>query len=285
MKQQLNFKRPVVGISQWLAKPGQARENLDAAFELLDQLDPACNVAVLPEFWLCGYDPTSFAEDVRKTAVTLDAAVVHSLCKWASDRGIYLVPGSLPEFDQGKYFNTTLLIGPDGTIVGRHRKAHLWGIESEAMSPGDAITVCEATALGNVGLSICFDGDFPEVARQMRSAGARLVIHPCAYYHPYEKWWDTIYPAHALSNGQWWVMSNQAGSHDSISFFGKSQVISPAGDIVASAAQADPGTTPPAENLVVELASDAFEAEIEDAGVLYSQRRNLPTKAFSASKI
>lgn len=283
MKQQAGFGRPVVGISQWLAAPGMARENFDTALELLNDLDASCNVAVLPEFWLCGYDPETFAGDVRKTAIALDDAIVQRLCKWARDRGIYLVPGTLPELDQGEHFNTTLLIGPDGTIIGRHRKAHLWGIESEAMAPGDAVTVCKDTALGDVGLSICFDGDFPEVARQMRNAGAKLIIHPCAYYHPYQKWWDMLYPAHALSNGQWWVMSNQAGSHDSISFFGKSQVVSPAGEIVASATVAAPGTNPAPENLVVELVADECEAEIEDAGVLYSQRRTLPTRTFPAS--
>ena len=69
----------------------------------------------------------------------------------------------------------------------------------------------EIDGLGAVGLSVCFDGDHPAYARRLRDLGARIVIEPAAYETPAETWWDVLYPANALVNGQWWVMANQCG--------------------------------------------------------------------------
>ena len=68
-------------------------------------------------------------------------------------------------------------------------------------------------------------------------------------------------------------MANHAGSHDSISFFGRSQVISPQGEIVAEASRADVGTTPTAETLIVEIARNPEPREAIESDVLFSQLR------------
>ena len=125
-----------------------------------------------------------------------------------------------------------------------------------------------------VGLTVCFDGDFPEVARAMRDAGARLVVQPSAYEAAARAWWRTLYPAHALSNGQWWVLANQCGTNPSGTLLGESQVISPSGDVHARARGARDGETPPAELMTVRLplARELARAE-QDNGVLRSLRR------------
>ena len=89
---------------------------------------------------------------------------------------------------------------------------HLYGVEPESFRPGgDEVTVGDVAGIGRVGLCVCFDGDFPETARALRTAGADLVLHPSAYEAAAERWWDTIYPAQALCNGQWWISANQHG--------------------------------------------------------------------------
>ena len=65
--------------------------------------------------------------------------------------------------------------------------------EDTAVAAGDEITVTEAKEFGRVGVSICFDGDFPEVARAMRRAGARIVLHPSAYETEATTWWETLF--------------------------------------------------------------------------------------------
>jgi predicted amidohydrolase len=267
--------RVLVGVAQWLPLPGEKEHNAEIALGMIDELSADCDLVVLPEYWSCGYDPESFHDDVPRCAEPLDGPLMQRLCRLARERRVHLVPGSMPERDGGRYFNTTVLIGADGTVVGRHRKAHMYGsTEQSCITPGDSLTVCTGTPFGTLGLSICFDGDFPETARALRARGARLVINPSAYDHPAEAWWERLYPAHALANQQHWVLSNHAGSHRSISFFGRSRVISPQGDVVAEAARAEPGTTPPPDTLVVELPLGAqHDAGLAETDVLFSQRR------------
>jgi predicted amidohydrolase len=58
---------------------------------------------------------------------------------------------------------------------------------------------------------------------------------PSAYETGARSWWRTLYPAHALSNGQWWVMANQCGAHPSGELLGESQIIAPDGEVVVRA--------------------------------------------------
>jgi predicted amidohydrolase len=142
------------------------------------------------------------------------------------------------------------------------------------MVAGDRVTVSETDDFGVVGLSICFDGDFPEMARAMRDRGARVVIHPSAYEIAAAAWWDRLYPANALANGQWWIMANQCGASAVDTLLGASQVISPGGDVVASAARAAAGETPAPELLVVEIdLRDQLERVDADHSVLWDLRR------------
>ncbi len=267
--------RAVVGVAQWLAAAGDKAQNLETALGLIDELSADCDLIVLPEYWSCGYDPETFAEDVARCAEPLDGPLLGRLCRLARERGIHLVAGTVPERDGDLCFNTAALIDSGGAIVGRHRKAHMYGpLEQSSITPGDAITVFEGTPFGTIGLSICFDGDFPEVARTMRERGARLVVQPSAYDHPAERWWDLLYPAHALTNGQCWVLVNQAGSHRSMSLFGRSQVISPQGEVIAEAVRAAPGMTPPPDTLVVELPIGVDrDVDLAESDILFTQRR------------
>ena len=139
--------------------------------------------------------------------------------------------------------------------MATHRKVHLYTPlgEDRAVVAGDRLTVVDTDELGAVGIATCFDGDFPEVARAMRAAGARLVLHPSAYELAAARWWDVLYPANALANGIWWVSANQCGTNASGTLLGASRVLAPDGSVVAEAPRAGAGGTPPAADLVVDL--------------------------------
>ena len=267
----------MVGIAQWLPRPGQARENLATAVRLSGDLARrGADLIVLPELWPCGFDWGSLHHDAAGAAETLDGPRCAALAACARDLGVWLAAGSVPESHGGALFNTALLFDRRGRLRAWHRKAHLYSPlgEADIFTPGDQLTVCPTDEFGMVGLSVCFDGDFPEVARAMRDAGARLVIQPCAYETAARGWWRTLYPAHALSNGQWWVLANQCGTNPSGTLLGESQVISPSGDVLARARGAPDGETPPAELMTVPvpLARELARAE-QDNGVLRSLRR------------
>jgi predicted amidohydrolase len=80
--------------------------------------------------------------------------------------------------------------------------------------------------------------------------GAHLVLAPSAYEVEGATAWDLLYPALALTNSQWWIQANQAGSHQNATLLGASRIVAPTGTIVAEASRTMPGCTPPAELLV-----------------------------------
>jgi predicted amidohydrolase len=166
---------------------------------------------------------------------------------------MWLAAGSVPELgEDGHLYNTALVFDPTGDLVAWHRKAHLYPPthEQEIFTPGSCLTTFEDDALGVVGLVICFDGDFPEVARTLAQRGAHLVLAPSAYEVEGSTAWDLLYPALALTNSQWWVQANQAGSHASSTLLGASRILAPTGTIVAEATRALPGCTLAPELLV-----------------------------------
>src|SRR3954469_7169018 len=235
-----------IGLAQWLSEPGAPGANLAQAIGLVEQLAGAgCDLIALPELWPCGYDPRTLPEDAAVAAEPLDGPRAKLLAKSARELGVWLAAGSVPEIDGNRVFNTSLLFSREGDLVGEHRKVHLYGdAERAGFVAGDRLTTVETDELGTVGLCICFDGDFPEVARAMAARGARLVISPAAYPAADAAWWDRLYPATAILNGQWWVMTNQAGTHGEFTILGASKVLSPLGETCAEAPRASAGHTP-----------------------------------------
>jgi predicted amidohydrolase len=250
------MEKLVVGIAQWLPAPGSPEENLETALAHVGELaGRGCELVVLPELWPVGLHPGTFRDDLAAGAEALDGPRARALGEAAREHGIWLAAGSVPESAASGIYNTAPLFAPNGDLVAAHRKCHLYAAlgEDRAFLAGGSLTVCDAGELGTVGISICFDGDFPEVARTMRRRGARLVLHPSAYERAAESWWDTLYPANALANGQWWILANQCGWAGSVSYLGGSCIISPDGAVVAAAGRAAERETPPPELLVAEL--------------------------------
>jgi predicted amidohydrolase len=244
----------LVGIAQWLAAPGEPKGNLHVALDMIDlAAAKGVELLVLPELWLCGYDPVSLPEDARQAAEPVDGPLGRRLAEAARTANLWLVAGSIPELgEHGVLYNTALVFNPAGDLVAWHRKAHLYPPTSEPaiFCPGDRLTTFEDPALGVVGLVICFDGDFPEVARTLAQRGARLVVAPSAYEVEGATTWDVLYPALALSNSQWWVQSNQCGAHATTTLLGASRIVAPTGTVVAEATRTAPGGVHPPELLV-----------------------------------
>ena len=134
-------------------------------------------------------------------------------------------------------------LAPQGTPLPPHR-------EPSIFRPGDRLTTFEDPTLGVVGVVVCFDGDFPEVARTLALRGARLVVAPSAYEVEGATTWDVLYPALALANSQWWIQSNQCGAHATTTLLGASRIVAPTGTVVVEATRAVPGCTHPPELLV-----------------------------------
>jgi predicted amidohydrolase len=101
----------------------------------------------------------------------------------AKQYGLYLVPG-LVEREGALIYNVAVLIGPDGKIVGKYRKICLPRAEIEAgVTPGHDYPVFK-TRFGKVGMMVCYDGFFPEVARELSNRGAEVIAWPVAGCNP-----------------------------------------------------------------------------------------------------
>jgi omega-amidase len=118
-----------------------------------------------------------------------------ALSKAAAEHGIYLIGGSIPEEDSSepdgkrRIYNTCVVYGPDGEILAKHRKMHLFDIfipgkitfkESDTLSPGNELATFD-TPYGKVGLGICYDMRFPYLAMLLRQAGCKMIFYPGAF--------------------------------------------------------------------------------------------------------
>ena len=214
------------------------------------------DVVVLPEMWHCPYGNDSFpvyAEEVSSAdpsssdpaSFSSRSESARALSQAAAAAGVAVVGGSIAERgEQGKLFNTCLVFGPDGALLARHRKAHLFDIdipgkitflESETLSPGSAATVVDVPCpkrkkrredeegeenpesssspassppapapVVRLGIGICYDLRFPEYAAVLSRRGAQVLVYPGAFN-------TTTGPAH-------WELLARARAVDSQAF-------------------------------------------------------------------
>jgi predicted amidohydrolase len=143
----------------------------------------------------------------------------------AKKHNLYLVPGLL-ERDGHLVYNVAVLIGPDGKVVGKYRKVCLPRGEVEGgIAPGSSYPVFE-TRFGKVGMMICYDGFFPEVARELANRGAEVIAWPVAGCNP------LLGRARACENHVYVVSSTYTDVSQDWMFSG---VVDHSGEIVAQA--------------------------------------------------
>lgn len=150
----------------------------------------------------------------------------------AQAHGIHVVIG-LPEVDPdtGLYYNTAVLIGPDG-VVGRHRKTHPYISEPKWSAPGDLGHQVFETPLGRIALLICMDIHFVETARLAALAGAEVICHISNWLA--ERTPAPYWISRAFENGCYLVESNRWGLERTVQFSGGSAIIEPDGTVAAA---------------------------------------------------
>ena len=141
---------------------------------------PQTKLVACPELHLCGTTGTAEEKTRRLHAAAepLDGPRATALSALAAELGVWLVPGSVCERGaDGELFNTAVAYAPDGRMAARYRKVFPWR-PYEPYDPGDRFVVFDIPGLGRVGLAICYDLWFPEVARSLAWMGAELIVCP-----------------------------------------------------------------------------------------------------------
>lgn len=162
-------------------------QNVRTAGIYLEKIkDEKPDFVILPEMFCCPYQTQNFPVYAEEEGGT----VWQQLSEYAKQYGIYLIGGSMPEKDaEGKVYNTSYIFDRQGKQIGKHRKVHLFDIdvtggqtfkESDTLTAGDHDTVFD-TEFGRMGVMLCFDIRFPELARMMVNDGAKAIFVPAAF--------------------------------------------------------------------------------------------------------
>lgn len=215
------------------------QENLKKARKMVMEAGGHADLVILPEMFNCPYDVNKFpayAENQNNSSTLNMASEVARIAN------VYLCAGSIPELDGDKVYNSSFFFSPEGKILARHRKLHLFDIdvpgeitfqESETISPGNEITVIE-TGLGNIGIGICYDIRFPELFRIMTQEGAELILLPGAFnLTTGPAHWETIIRTRAIDNQVFLAAASPALNKDATyAAYGHSMVVDPWGNIL-----------------------------------------------------
>lgn len=237
------------------------------------------DLVVLPELWA----PGGFAYGSWSGAAEpVDGPTVTAVARAAADIGAWVHAGSIietaaPGADRGPqgrgWWNTSVLVGPDGEVVATYRKIHRFGAggggEPELLEAGTEVVT--ALVGGHLaGLATCYDLRFPELFRALVDVGSELFVVPAAWPHARVGDWTLLGRARALENQAVLVAVNTAGTHAGHRMGGRSQVVGPTGEVLAEAGEGQ-------EVLTVDVDMDEVAAVRAAFPVLADRRLNAPS--------
>lgn len=230
-------ERLSAGYVQFEPVFGDIRGNLQRVLSLLEGSD--ADLLVLPELPFTGYGFQSRSELLSMAEDPGRSTTVDALTDFCARKEIHIVTG-FAEKSGDRCYNSALLIGPGG-MVSRYRKLHLFRREKECFDPGDLPPAAVRVRDSVIGMMVCFDWAFPEMARTLALDGAEVLCHPSNLVL------DLCQGAmvtRCLENRVFAVTANRTGTEErpfgTLSFTGGSQIAAPDGRLLR---RASPGNT------------------------------------------
>lgn len=234
-----------VSLVQLDAKPLEPAANAErmAGFIEREGREHRAELVVFPELSSTGYVQSArddrFAEQLYRASEPVPGPTTERLTAAARAAGCHVVAGIsqthpvIPEV----LYNSAVLIGPDGAVIGVHHKVHACRDEKEYYIAGDTVDV-HPTGLGNIALNLCYDVRFPELARVQTLRGAEIIVSLWASaVQPGKVPPDSIIQrcaTRAMENAVFFLGCNRTGTDDTMTFYGRSAVAGPSGDTLAS---------------------------------------------------
>jgi predicted amidohydrolase len=221
----------IIGYYQFYPEFGSPKQNLENVQDSLNAVE--ADIIVLPELAFTGYffedrlELSELAEDVS------DSPTLKGLVKLCRASGIHIVTGFAERYKE-QIYNSALVVGPSG-LVHCYRKLHLFNTEKEYFDPGDTPLSTIEIHGATVGVMICFDWVFPEVARSLALLGADLLCHPSNLVLTY---CQQTMQTRSLENSVYSITANRIGTETrprgELTFTGQSQIVGPKGDVLES---------------------------------------------------
>lgn len=254
-----------VGFLQTSPVFGKKEENIDTALAKINPLD--ADLVVLPELFSTGYQFTSKEETLALAEIVPDGQTTRVLINLSKEKDLYIVAG-LSERENGRCYNSAVLVGPHG-FIGCYRKLHLFYNEKKWFEPGNVELNVYDIGLAKIGIMICFDWFFPEVARNLALKGADIICHPANLVLPY---CPQAMITRCLENRVFAITANRIGtekrSEERLTFIGTSQIVGTKGEVLYRA------STERDETIVVEInPMNARDKQVTPVNHLFNDRR------------
>ena len=227
--------------------PGNVRKSEKA---IRDAAAGGAQIVCLQELFNARYFPQRVEVESYRLAEKLPSETTKQMGALAAELGIVLIVPVYEEAQPGVYFNSVLIFDADGTELGKYRKTHIPDgpqyHEKFYFTPGDLGYPVWSTRYGKIGVGICWDEWYPEVARIFALQGAAILFYPSAIgsepdrpeYSSAEAW-RTVIRAHGIANGVFVAAVNRVGVEDAMTFYGESFVSDPFGELIAQAGSED----------------------------------------------
>ena len=252
------------------------KENLKNACSMISQsVSENVDIVVLPEMFNCPYSNDKFIEYCETEE---DSHTLNTISSLAQENNVYILAGSIPEKENDNLYNTSYLFNRKGEILAKHRKMHLFDIdvkdritfkESDVLTAGDNFTIAN-TEFGKIGIGICYDVRFPELARVMVENGALILFYPGAFNMTTgPAHWELLFRSRALDNQVFCVGVAPALNKDaSYHSYGHSIITNPWGEIIVQASEKE-------ELIISEIDLDEIKKIREELPLLKNKRKDL----------
>jgi predicted amidohydrolase len=223
----------IAACVQIAVTPNDVQANVDKGIAWLEQAvqEYEAELIVFPETVTTGFVTTLDADQLWELVDEAPGRITQDIQKAAKSLGVHVVwPSYRRGPERGVVYNSSILIGPNGRIIGIYDKTHPFPLERRDcggwVTLGDRAEVYE-TALGSIGQIICYDGDFPELSRLLAVKGAEIITRPSALLRSYDIWYITNC-ARAYDNHVYVVATNSVGPDAGGSYyFGHSMIVTP----------------------------------------------------------
>ncbi len=227
------MKEFIAACVQMAIMPNNVQANIEKATHWLEKAanEYDADLVVFPETITTGFDPDLDAHALWDLVDEMPSRITQPIQRAAKSLGVHVVwPSYRRGPERGIVYNSSALIGPDGEIIGIYNKTHPFPTERRDgggwATPGNYAEVYE-TALGTLGMIICYDGDFPELSRLLAVKGAEIITRPSALLRSFDIWHMTN-AARAYDNHVYVIATNAVGPDaGGANYFGHSMIVNP----------------------------------------------------------
>ncbi|NDJ51644.1 MAG: carbon-nitrogen hydrolase family protein [Chloroflexi bacterium] len=211
---------------------GEIEDNLVKMSDFVSKISSQQKVdlIVFPELITSGYE---LGVKFTQVAQLVPGPTVNLMAQRAQELGVYIAFGMVTkERVESVIYNSAIMVGPDGELIGEYRKTHLKGEERMAFREGYKLPIME-TEFGMIGLLLGWDLAFPEVARSLTLDGAEKLCALGRWHKGRTDEWQTLLKARAYENTTFVIGANRVGEDVTLAFGGDSMIVGPRGRVHA----------------------------------------------------